>query len=402
MGRGRIAFGVCGGIAAYKAAAAVSRLAQHGLDVRVIMTRAATRFVSPLTFEVLSGNPVHVDLFEPQRLGRVDHVELARSADLCVVAPATANLIAKLALGLADDFLSTVLVGTAAPILLFPSMEEQMYRSPAVQANLERLRARGVRIAEPERGHLASGHHGVGRLPEPDAIVARVLGELGRRRDLAGARLLITAGPTREPLDPARFLSNPSTGRMGYALAAAARDRGADVILVSGPTELAPPEGVRLVRVETAEDMLRACLAAFDGVHAVIKAAAVADYRPAERSPRKLKKGSEPLVLRLEPTPDILATLGDRKRDQVLVGFAAETDDPLEHGRQKLAAKRLDLVVVNDLTEPGAGFAAETNRVRLLYADGRVEELPLLSKREVAERVLDAVRELLKARGVVA
>lgn len=400
--RKRVVFGVCGGIAAYKAAAAVSRLVQEGLDVHVVMTRAATAFVTPLTFEVLSGNPVHTDLFTSQRLGRVDHVTLARTADLCVVAPATANLVGKLAAGIADDFLTTVLVGSAAPVLLFPAMEEHMYRSEAVQANLARLRARGVRVVEPETGRLASGAEGLGRLPEPDAIVDRVLAELRRRRDLEGLHVLVTAGPTREPLDPVRFLSNPSTGRMGFAVAAAARDRGARVTLVTGPTEVAPPEGVTRVVVETAEEMMEAVLSRFEAADVVIKTAAVSDYRPAERSPRKIKKSDAPLTVTLVRNPDILAALGQRKGRRILVGFAAETDEPVEHALRKLREKGLDLIVVNDVTEPGAGFAVETNRVLIIDARGRVEELPLLSKREVADRLLDAVRELLPARGTPA
>lgn len=395
----RVVFGVAGGIAAYKAAAAVSRLAQQGLDVHVVLTESAARFVTPLTFEVLSGNPAHLDLFAPQRLGRVDHVLLARTADLCVVAPATANVIGKLAAGIADDFLTTVLVGTTAPVLLFPAMEEHMYRHPAVQENLARLRARGVRVVEPEEGHLASGHRGLGRLPEPEAIVRHVLHALQRRRDLEGVSVLVTAGPTREPWDAVRFLTNPSSGRMGYAVAEAARDRGARVTLVSGPTELPAPGGVRLVRVGTAREMLDAVLEAFPEADVVIKAAAVTDYRPASPVARKLKKGAGTVSLELVPNPDILAALGERKDGRILVGFAAETDDPVGHALAKLRNKRLDLVVVNDLTEPGAGFGHETNRVRLVWPDGRAEELPLLSKREVADRILDAVQELLRARG---
>lgn len=396
----RVLVGVSGGIAAYKTAHLVSRLVQAGAAVRVVMTAAAARFVTPLTFEALSGERVMTGLFDEQHLGHVDHVELAHWAEAVVVAPATANLIGKLAAGIADDALTTVLIGTAAPILLAPAMETRMYRSAAVQANLRTLAERGVRIAEPGEGYLASGRSGAGRMAEPEALLAIVADLLAPARSLAGVRILVTAGPTREPIDPVRFLSNPSTGRMGFAVAAAAAERGADVLLVAGPTPLATPPGVRRQNVESALEMYEAVLAAFEaGVDVVVKAAAVSDFRPRFRRDHKVKKTDAALTLELEPNPDILAELGRRKEREVLIGFAAETGGGHDYARAKLAAKRLDLIVLNDVGEPGAGFAVETNRVDLLWPDGRSERLPLLSKEEVAGRLLDEVARMLGRAG---
>ncbi|HEY8448931.1 MAG TPA: bifunctional phosphopantothenoylcysteine decarboxylase/phosphopantothenate--cysteine ligase CoaBC [Bacillota bacterium] len=399
--RGRcILLGVAGGIAAYKAAMLASRLVQLGADVHVVMTPAATAFIGPLTFSALTGNPVHHDVLATGRLGRVDHVELAHRAELCLVAPATADLIGKLAAGLADDALTTVLIGTRAPLLLAPGMEQQMYEHPAVQDNLARLKARGVTVVEPEEGYLASGRTGRGRMADVDVILAEAERLLIRRASLRGRRLLVSAGPTREYFDPVRFLSNPSTGKMGFAIAEAAARRGAQVVLVAGPVSLPTPPGVRRRDVVSAADMRDAVLEEFaTGVDAVIMAAAVADYAPAQQHEHKRKKTQEDWVLHLVPTTDILAELGRAKRAEVLVGFAAESENELEHARRKLLGKNLDLIVLNNIKEAGAGFAVDTNRVRLLWRSGRSEALPLLSKAEVAERILDAVVELLEQRG---
>ncbi|HEX6989640.1 MAG TPA: bifunctional phosphopantothenoylcysteine decarboxylase/phosphopantothenate--cysteine ligase CoaBC [Bacillota bacterium] len=396
----RILVGVTGGIAGYKAAQLVSRLVQAGAEVRVVMTAAACAFVTPLTFQALSGQRVFTELLAEQTLGHVDHVELAHWAEAVVVAPATANVIGKLAAGIADDLLTTVLIGTTAPLLLAPAMETQMYRSAAVQANLRTLTARDVRIAEPGEGHLASGRSGTGRMAEPESLLDMLSDMLSGAGSLRGVRVLVTAGPTREWIDPVRFLSNPSTGRMGFAVAAEAARRGADVVLVAGPTALPTPPGVQRRDVESAREMYEAVLAAFAaGTDVVVKAAAVSDFRPRTYHDRKRKKGSGTWTLKLENNPDILAELGRRKRGEILIGFAAETDHGHEHARAKLVAKGLDLIVLNDVGEPGAGFAAETNRVDLLWADGRSEALPLLSKEEVARRLLDEVARMLGRAG---
>ncbi|HEX6988743.1 MAG TPA: bifunctional phosphopantothenoylcysteine decarboxylase/phosphopantothenate--cysteine ligase CoaBC [Bacillota bacterium] len=396
----RILVGVTGGIAAYKAAHLVSRLVQAGAEVRVVMTAAACAFVTPLTFQALSGQRVFTELLAEQTLGHVDHVELAHWAEAVVGAPATANVIGKLAAGIADDALTTVLIGTTAPLLLAPAMETQMYRNAAVQANLRTLSARGARIAEPGEGYLASGRPGTGRMAEPESLLDMLSDMLGGAGSLRGVRVLVTAGPTREWIDPVRFLSNPSTGRMGFAVAAEAARRGADVVLVAGPTGLPTPPGVERRDVESVREMYEAVLAAFEaGTDVVVKAAAVSDFRPRTYHDHKRKKGSGAWTLELEGNPDILAELGRRKRGEILIGFAAETDHGHEHARAKLVAKGLDLIVLNDVGEPGAGFAAETNRVDLLWADGRSEALPLLSKEEVARRLLDEVARMLGRAG---
>ncbi len=415
----RLVLGVSGGIAAYKAVELLRLLAKRpdeggagAEEVRVVMTRAATEFVQPLTFQTLSGFPVGTTLWDLTAEGEIGHIALARRADLVVVAPATADLIGRYAAGLADDLLTTLLLATTAPVLLAPAMNPRMYAHPAVAANLATLRARGVAVVEPDEGPLASRAEadtaGPGRMAEPAAIVEAVFDRLVPK-DLAGLRLLVTAGPTREPLDPVRFLSNRSSGRMGVAVARAARRRGAEVTLVAGPLEVPPPSGVELVPVETAAEMAAAVLAKAEGVSAVVMAAAVADYRPSSVAPRKLKKGAGDggLTLELARTVDILAELARRRRERraagvrsgdggpVLVGFAAETDDLLAHAREKLEAKGIDLIVANDVTAPGSGFGTETNAVVLVGADGSAEPLPLARKAEVADAILDRVRALL-------
>ncbi|MFN4217958.1 MAG: bifunctional phosphopantothenoylcysteine decarboxylase/phosphopantothenate--cysteine ligase CoaBC [Candidatus Bipolaricaulia bacterium] len=386
----RIVAGICGGIAAYKAASIVSKLAQAGADVTVIMTRAACEFIAPMTFETLSRHRVLTDLWDEP----LAHVELAYNADLFVVMPATYNIIGKLAHGIADDLLTTTLAATRAPVLIIPAMESQMYTNPIFQENKERLSRLGYRFVEPETGHLASGRSGIGRFPSEEKILKAIEEILAERALLRGHRVLVTAGPTREMLDPMRCITNKSSGKMGYALAEQARNFGADAVcLISGPTQLEPPAGVECVRVESAEEMREAVLKRFAQYDLILMAAAVADWRPKRVFSQKLKKaGAREITLVLEKTPDILAELGRRKeKDQILVGFAAETEKLLEHAREKLKEKNLDIVVANDITAPGAGPEVETNIVTLLYRDGRSERLPCLPKREVAREILRRV-----------
>jgi len=399
-----VLLGVTGGIAAYKAVEICSRLVKLGAEVHVLMTEAATRLVAPLTFQALSGNPVKVDLMGEQVHGHVDHVTLTHRADLLIVAPATANTIARLAGGHAGDWITVTALGVRCPVLVAPAMEAEMYANPLTQRNLRILAELGWDIMEPEEGRLASGLMGKGRLPEPEKIVERALALLAAREgaaqrprgDLAGRRVLVTAGTTREPFDPVRFIGNRSTGRMGYAIAEAARDRGADVVLVSGPTNLEAPPGVRLVRVESCLQMLEACLAEFPEADITVAAAAPADYRPATVAPSKIKKTGDELTITLVKNPDIIAELGRRKRPgQVTVAFAAETDDLIANARQKLVQKNADFVVANDVTAEGAGFGTETNRVVFVTAEA-ADELPLMSKRDVADRILDRAAALLE------
>lgn len=393
-----VVLGVTGCIGAYKACEVLRELQRRGADVHVVMTGAATRFVSPMTFEALSRHPVFHDQWALGEEGDIRHVSLADDADLLLVAPATANILGKLARGIADDALSTLHLATRAPVAVAPAMNVNMYSHPAVLENLEILRSRGVRIVEPGEGYLACGWLGKGRLAEVGDIVDAAMALLARRSDLAGETVLVTAGPTVEDVDPVRFLSNRSSGKMGYRLAEAARDRGAKVVLVSGPTALPAPHGVELVPVRSAAEMERAVGARAGEATVVVAAAAVADYRPASPSASKIKKTDGPQVLELVPTADILAGLGRAKGSRVLVGFAAETEDLLENARRKLEGKNLDLVVANDVTAPGVGFGSDTNTVTLLRRDVPPEALPTASKREVAERIFDAVRELRSGR----
>ncbi|SDF40136.1 phosphopantothenoylcysteine decarboxylase / phosphopantothenate--cysteine ligase [Sporolituus thermophilus DSM 23256] len=394
-----IVLGVSGGIAAYKSVEIVSRLRKAGSSVHVIMTKSATEFVTPLTFREISGNPVVVDMWEEPKNWNVQHIALATLADLFLIAPATANIIGKIANGIADDMLSTTVMATKAPIVLAPAMNSNMYLNPIVQQNLQKLAGLGYHIIEPATGMLACGVEGPGRLPEPEIIVAKVDELLRPHGVLAGKRILVTAGGTREPLDPVRYLGNRSSGKMGYAIAEAAALRGAEVILVSGSTGLNPPRGVLVKMVETAEEMRQAVLAEYAACDVVIKAAAVADYRPKEIAEHKIKKTGETLTLVLEKNPDILRELGALKRHQILVGFAAETQDLLGNAQEKLAKKNLDMIVANDVTLPGAGFNADTNIVKLIYRDGSVEELEQMPKKRVAEIVLDRICDLLTKRG---
>jgi len=392
----RVVVGVTGGIAAYKAAELVRGLVRDGADVRVAMTRHATEFVTPLTFEALSGHRVVWAQFDPANEA-MDHITWGQETDLIVIAPATAGFIARMAAGMADDFLSTMLLAATAPVLVCPSMNDRMFEHPAVRENLDTLRARGIRVLSPATGDLACGTRGPGRLPEPGEILeqARIL---LAPKDFQGRKVLVTAGATVEAIDPVRYITNRSSGKMGYALARAAARRGGSVVLVSGPTGLKPPLGVRFVGVRSAEEMRTAVLADRAGCDAVIKAAAVADYRPKEASARKVKKRDADRVLDLVRNPDILAELGceGEKGTCVLVGFAAETEALLENAREKLQKKNVDMIVANDVSRPDAGFDTDTNLVRILHRDGRVEELPLMSKDEVADRILDRILDRWK------
>jgi phosphopantothenoylcysteine decarboxylase / phosphopantothenate---cysteine ligase len=386
-----VVLGVTGCIGAYKACEVLRELQKRSVDVHVVMTQAATRFVTPMTMEALSHHSVFVDQWALGEQSDIRHVSLADAAELLLVAPATANTLGKFARGIADDALSTLYTATKAPVLVAPAMNVNMFDHPAVVENLEILRARGVGIVEPGSGYLACGWLGKGRLAEVEDIVVAAMRVLSRRTDLAGEIVLVTAGPTVEDIDPVRFVSNRSSGRMGYRIAEAARDRGASVILVSGPTSLRAPSGLEFVGVRSADDMAKAV-----GVHAasasvIVMAAAVSDYRPLAVSPVKIKKKDGPAAIDLVRTPDILRGLGENKAGRTLVGFAAETDDVVENGRKKLAEKHLDLLVANDVRRTDAGFASDRNAAVLLDADGGQEEVPLMSKRELAERILDRV-----------
>jgi len=396
MLRGRnVVLGVTGSIAAYKAADLTSKLVQAGANVDVILTAAAREFVTPFTFRSLTGRPVYGDMFQPATDEREEHVGLARRADAVVVAPATATTIARLAYGLADDLVALTVLATRAPVLVAPAMDAQMWTAQATQANVATLRSRGVTFVGPEEGRLASGHTGLGRLAEPETILGAVKWVLGRDGDLAGRRVVVSAGGTREPIDPVRFIGNRSSGKQGFALAEAARDRGAQVTLVSTTTALPVPYGVELVTAETVAEMRAAVLSACRAADVLVMAAAVSDFRAAQAGGQKIKKGEGGLVLELAQTEDILLEVPDTL---VKVGFAAETDDLIANAAKKLAAKRLDLICANDVSAADAGFGVDTNRVTILDAKGGVEGLPLLSKYEVARRILDRVVPLLPQR----
>ena len=385
-----VVVGVTGGIGAYKAVEVARGLQRRGHDVVAVMTHAATRFVGPVTFEAITRRRVIVDQFDAGMNADIEHLALASTIDLLLIAPATANVLAKLATGIADDLLTTVMLATRARVVLAPAMNVHMWEHPVVQENLARLVARGARVVGPATGALACGYEGAGRLADPADIFEEVSAALVPQ-DLAGEHVLVSAGPTQEPVDPVRYLSNRSSGKMGYALARVARRRGAVVTLVSGPVGLPPPPGVQLVTIATAAEMADAVEAALAPATVVVMCAAVADYRPRRPSARKMKKTPGTLTLELEPTRDILAGLGARKGQRLLVGFAAETHRVAEEARRKLRAKHLDLIVANDVTAVGAGFGADTNAVRFLDAGGLDETLPVLPKDEVASRIFDWV-----------
>lgn len=392
-----IVLGVSGGIAVYKAVELLRLLIKGGADVHVIMTRSAQEFVTPLTFQTLSGNPVNTELFSLYQEQEIGHISLADRADLFVLAPATANLIGKIAQGLADDLLTTTIMATKAPVLVVPAMNSNMYENPVYQRNEQYLSELGYQILEPVTGALACGWNGKGKLPDPQVILTAVQSMLSPK-DFLGCRMLVTAGPTREEIDPVRYVSNYSSGKMGFAIAEVAQQRGAQVTLVSGPTDLTVPVGVSCVPVFSAEEMRTAVIREYGSVDIVIKAAAVADYRCKDRSVQKMKKRTNQLTLTLEKNPDILAELGKSKGQQILVGFAAETERLLAHAAEKLKNKNLDMIVANDVTSPGAGFDADTNIVRILHADGRVEELDKMSKHMVAQQLLNRVSVLWKSK----
>ncbi len=394
----RIVVGVTGSIAAFKSAQLVSNLCALGAEVRVIMTKSAQKFVNPLTFRVLSGNHVYTGMFDYSAAGKVQHIDLAAEADLLVIAPATANIIGKAASGIADDLLSTVIMAAACPVLFCPAMNVNMYENRIVRRNIDLLSAYGYHFVEPASGRLACGAEGRGRLADLELIIKKIEELLIRRTDLKDITVLVTAGPTVEPLDPVRYLTNRSSGKMGYAVCEAALERGAKVVLVSGPVSLAPPKGAEVVRVETAQEMYKAVLEHFDSAGIVVKAAAVADYRPKEVSASKIKKKDGPMTVELVRNPDILAELGKRKCAQVLVGFAAETCDLLVNARQKLKDKNLDLLVANDVTVPGAGFGTDTNIASLVFAGGEVLHLPQMEKKSLAHIILDEAIKIYKAR----
>lgn len=387
-----ILLGVTGSIAAYKAVGLASRLRRSGATVNVMMTASATRFVAPLSFQSVTHRPVFTDMFQLDPESRIPHIQLADSADVVVIAPATATTIARLACGMADELLSCTVLASRAPVVVAPAMDMNMYENAATQENIAALRKRGFTFVAPESGKLASGKEGPGRLADNDRIAQTICQVLGSSGDLAGRRLVVTAGGTQEPIDPVRHIGNRSSGKMGYAIAEAARDRGAEVVLVSAPTSLQPPAGVEIVGVRSAEDMYRATHDAARGCDALIMAAAVADYRPKSASAQKIKKGAATLLLELEQTPDILGSI---QGHLVRVGFAAESGDLIENARDKLNRKGLDLIVANDITATDSGFGSEYNRVAIVDRVGNVDTLPLLPKREIADKVLDRVARLL-------
>ena len=400
----RITLGVTGGVAAYKAAELVRLLQQDGFTVQVVMTHGAREFITPLTFAALTGQKVITDLFEKSSAGEanldsaIEHIAVAQRTDLLLVAPATADILAKFARGTADDFLTTLYLATIAPVIVAPAMNVNMWNHPATQQNIETLRARGVKIVNPDEGYLACGMTGAGRLAGQQEIIAAVRETLHAQKDLHTETIVITAGPTCEDLDPVRYITNRSSGKMGYAVAEAAARRGAKVFLVSGPVNLDTPTGVERINVRTAEEMRSAVAERLSASTIAIFAAAVADYRPAEAQPQKIKRFKEPLTLRLEPTPDILAEAAQAKGDRLIVGFAAETDHVAENARKKLTAKNADLIVANDVTAKDAGFDHDTNIVTLFSRDGRDLALPKLSKAEVAQRILDEILRLRSLR----
>jgi phosphopantothenoylcysteine decarboxylase/phosphopantothenate--cysteine ligase len=394
----KVVLGVTGGIAAYKAAEFVRLLVKEEVDVHVVMTENAQKFIAPLTFQTLSGNPVVTDPFALLENAEIGHIALADLAELVVILPATANIIGKIANGIANDFLSTMVMATKAPVLFVPSMNVNMWENKALQQNIQTLLKRGYHLLEPGEGELACRWYGIGRLPELSEVVEKIEDMLSPK-DLKGERILVTAGPTQEPIDPVRFITNRSSGKMGYALAKMARRRGAEVILITGPASLPlPRKDIQWVPVRTAEEMRKAVLTHQEGCSVVIKAAAVSDYRPKVFSQQKIKKGDSDTTLALERTKDILAELGRKKGNRILVGFAAETEDLVSNAKKKLEEKNLDFIVVNDVTKPGVGFGRDTNQVKVLYPSGKVRDLPLLTKEEVSSILLDEVVKLLRKR----
>lgn len=391
-----VVIGVCGGIAVYKACDLVSKLKKTGVNVHVIMTKSATEFVAPLTFQTLSQNYVVEDMFESPKTWDVEHISLAKKADVFVLAPATANVIGKVANGIADDMLTTTIMATKAKVLIAPAMNTNMYENPVVQRNIQTLKDLDYKFVEPESGRLACGDIGSGKLASVDTIFNSIIELLEIKKDLEGTSMIITAGPTVESIDPVRYITNRSTGKMGYSIAKKAIERGADVTLVSGPTNIVPPQNLKkFIQIESAEDMYNAVLENMDENQVIIKSAAVADYRPKEYSDNKIKKSDDDLSIRLDRTKDIALELGKIKNNKILVGFAAETNDLLENAKNKIQKKNLDFIVANDLTQDGAGFGVDTNIVKIIDREGVVQEHPKMKKEEVADVILDKIKTLL-------
>ena len=390
----KVLLGITGGIAAYKAAELSRLFSRGGADVQVVMTPAAAEFIAPLTFQTLTEHPAYVEMYAERKSDKIRHIELLEGADVLVVAPATANTIGKMANGLADNLLTTLYLAATCPVVIVPSMNVNMFKHFAVQDNLDRLRAHGCHIMDPDAGELACGVYGRGRMPEPQDIYCFTRAAL-TPKDFQGLKAMVTAGPTREPLDPVRYISNQSTGLMGYTLARALSERGADVTLISGPTNLNVPAGVKTVAVTTADEMYDAVLERYDQNCLIIKTAAVSDFRPLKTAEQKVKKNEAVLTLELAANRDILLELGKQKGNRILVGFTAETEDAVENAHDKLLRKNLDLIVVNNLNEPDAGFAVSTNRVSIIDQSGAVEQLPLMEKEQLAHLILDRVAKLL-------
>ena len=393
-----VVIGVSGGIAVYKACDIVSRLKKLNANVHVIMTNNATEFVTPLTFQSLSQNYVVNDMFEEPKTWDVEHISLAKKADVFLIAPATANVIGKIANGICDDMLTTTVMATTGKVLIAPAMNTNMYRNPILQRNINILRELGYNFVDPESGRLACGDVGEGKLAQPEVIVNEVVNLLiDKEKDLQGQKIMITAGPTVESIDPVRYLTNRSTGKMGYAIAKMAASRGADVTLVSGPTNIAPPSNIKkLIKIESAKDMYNAIIENFDDNQVIIKSAAVADYKPKTYSDKKIKKNDDDLVIKLDRNKDIAYELGKIKKDKILVGFAAETNDIIENAKGKIQKKNFDFIVANDLTEEGAGFGTDTNIVKIIDKEGNINKYPQMKKDEVANVILDKVKSLLK------
>lgn len=391
-----VVIGVSGGIAVYKVCDVVSRLKKLGVNVHVIMTKSATEFVAPLTFQSLSQNYVVSDMFEEPKTWDVEHISLAKKADVFLIAPATANVIGKIACGISDDMLSTTVMATKGKVLIAPAMNTNMYENPIVQRNIDTLKALNYDFIEPESGRLACGDMGKGKLASPENIVEAVVSALTKKQDLKGERIIITAGPTVEAIDPVRYLTNRSTGKMGYAIAKEAIERGAEVTLVSGPTKLEPPKNLKkFIKIESAQEMYEAVLDNLDENQVIIKSAAVADYKPKSYCNKKIKKNDDDLVISLDRNKDIAYEIGKIKNDKILVGFAAETNDLIENAKNKVKKKNLDFIVANDLTKEGAGFGVDTNIVKIIDKDGIISEYPIMKKEEVANVILDKVKSLL-------
>lgn len=391
-----VVIGVSGGIAVYKTLDVISRLRKLGVNVNVIMTKSATEFVTPLSFQSLSQNYVVCDMFEDPKTWDVEHISLAKRADVFLIAPATANVIGKIANGIADDMLTTTVMATKAKVLIAPAMNTNMYENPILQRNINTLKELGYNFVEPESGRLACGDTGKGKLASPETIVDEVVKLLSKDQDLKGKSIIVTAGPTVESIDPMRYITNRSTGKMGYSIAKEAIERGADVTLITGPTNLTPPQNLKkLVKIESAKDMYEAVLANLDENDVVIKSAAVADYKPKNYSNKKIKKSDDDLVIELDRNKDIAQEIGKIKNNKILVGFAAETNDLIENASLKIKKKNLDFIVANDLTKEGAGFGVDTNIVKIIDKEGNITEYPKMKKEEVANIILDKIKELL-------